>query len=77
MFSMKRKRRANWREISNKELFNDFAIIYLNWVYNKSFNFDYCDVVVNNIFSIYQQTKDIEVKSKCVIAAAELGRSHN
>ena len=61
----------------NRELFNDFALIYLEWVYHRSFGFDYCDVVVNNIYSIYQQTKDVEVKSKCAISAAELGKSHN
>ncbi len=61
----------------NKDLFNDLALIYSDWVYNKSFGFDYCDVVVNNVYYIYQHTKDIEVKSKCVISAAELGKSHN
>ena len=61
----------------NKELFNDFSLIYLEWVYKTSFNFDYCDVVVNNIMYIYQNSKDIEVKSKCAVTAAELGKSHN
>lgn len=61
----------------NKDLFNEFSLIYLEWVYNQSFNFDYCDVVVNNVFYIYQNTKDVEVKSKCAISAAELGKSHN
>lgn len=61
----------------SKELFNDFALNYLDWVYNTSFNFDYCDVVVNNVYAIYQHTKDVEVKSKCAVSAAELGKSHN
>jgi serine/threonine protein kinase len=61
----------------NRDLFNEFSLIYLNWVYNRSFKFDYCDVVVTNVYLIYQRTKDVEVKSKCAIAAAELGRSHN
>jgi hypothetical protein len=61
----------------NRELFNDFALIYLDWVFNKSFDFDYCDVVVDNVYTIYQHTKDIEVKSKCTVSAAELGKSHN
>lgn len=61
----------------NRELYNEFALVYLDWVYNKSFNFDYCDVVVGNVYSIYQQTKDVEVKSNCAISAAELGKSHN
>lgn len=61
----------------NKELFNDFCLVYLDWVYTKSFDFDYCDVVIINIFSIYELTKDVEVRSRCAISAAELGRSHN
>ncbi len=65
--------------ISNlsKEYFNDFCLIYLDWVYNSSFQFGYCDVVVDNIFIIYKLTKDIEVKSKCAISSAELGKTHN
>lgn len=67
---------ANLHSI-NKYYYNDFAIIYCDWVYRKSFGFDYCDVVVTNVYSIYNTTNDIEVKSKCAISAAELGRSHN
>lgn len=58
-------------------LFNDLALLYLDWVYIHTFNFDFCDVVASNIFWIYSETKDIEVQSRCVISAAELGKSHN
>lgn len=61
----------------NKYHFNDLAIIYCKWVYQKSFGFDYCDVVVTNIYSFYNASTDIEVKSNCAISAAELGKSHN
>ncbi|MCF8254887.1 MAG: protein kinase [Bacteroidia bacterium] len=61
----------------NKSLFNDFALIYLDWVYEKSFDFNYCDVVINNVNLIFSKSKDIEVKSRCSISAAELGKSHN
>lgn len=61
----------------NNYHFNDFALIYLNWVYQHSFKWDYCDVIVNNINWIYNETKDVEVKSNCVITSAELGKSHN
>lgn len=61
----------------NRDLFNDFSLIYLDWVYNKSFDFNYCDVVIDNVYTIYQHTKDIEVKSKCSVSGAELGKSHN
>lgn len=63
--------------ILNKDFFNEFSLIYLDWVYNSGFDFDYCDVIVNNLYFIYQNTKDIEVKSKCVISSAELGKTHN
>jgi len=61
----------------NSELFNEFALMYFSWVSKKGFNFDYCDVIIGYIYNIYQKTSDLEVKSKAVIAAAELGRSHN
>ena len=61
----------------NKDLFYDFTLTYLDWVYNKSFNFDYCDVIVNLIHWIFENSTDIEVRSRCAITAAELGRSHN
>lgn len=61
----------------DSELFDEFALIYFDWVYKKSFNFDYCDVVVGYIHNIYQKVSDLEVKSKAVVSAAELGRSHN
>lgn len=64
-------------ESMNKDLFNEFSLSYLEWAYNSSFQFDYCDVVANIIFYIFQHTKDIEVKAKCAVSAAEVGRSHN
>jgi serine/threonine protein kinase len=62
---------------TNKDLFNEISLIYLEWVYNSSFNFDYSDVVADNIFFIFSNTKDVEVRSKCAISAAELGKTHN
>jgi serine/threonine protein kinase len=61
----------------DKDLSNELSIIYSEWVYSRNFNFDYCDVIIGLIFKIYEKTSDLEVKSKAVIAAAELGRSHN
>lgn len=61
----------------NKEFFNEFALIYLEWVYNSSFQFGYCDVVIDNISCIFNLSNDIEVKAKCAVSAAELGKSHN
>lgn len=61
----------------NDYLFNDISLVYLDWVYNSSYDYSYCDVVVNNIYFIYKNTVDVEVKARCVISAAELGKSHN
>lgn len=61
----------------NLDDFYDFSMQYLDWIYNKSFDFGYCDVVVNNIFLIYNLSTDIEVKSRSSISAAEIGRYHN
>lgn len=62
---------------ADKNLFIDFTLEYLEWVDQKTFTYDYCDVVASNIFYIYNNTADIEVKAKCAITAARLGHSHN
>lgn len=61
----------------DKGLFYDLSLSYSDWVFNKSFSFNYCDVVVNNLFFIYKKSKDIEVKTRCAITAAELGKTNN
>lgn len=61
----------------DRNYFTEFCLIYTEWVENSSFLFDYCDVIIKIIVNIYQKTDDIELKSRCVISAAELGKSHN
>lgn len=61
----------------DKELFDDLAIMYFDWIYKTNFQFDYCDVIIGYILNIYNTTSDLEVKAKAVICAAELARSHN
>jgi serine/threonine protein kinase len=61
----------------NTDSFYDISLKYLEWVYNRSFDFNYCDVVADNIYLIYSLSSDIEVKSRCAISASELGRYHN
>ncbi len=61
----------------DRHLFSEFAIEYLDWIYQQSFTYDYCDVVVGNIFFIYNNTSDVEVKTKCAISGARLGYYHN
>lgn len=59
------------------ELFNDFCLMYFDWVYSTSYQFDYCDVIIGYILEIYNKTSDLEVKAKAVVTSAELGKSHN
>ncbi len=58
-------------------LFNEFNIAYLDWVYKSSFDFNFCDVIIGVIKQIYILTTDLEVKSKAVLSGAELGYGHN
>lgn len=61
----------------DNDLFTEFCLLYTDWVANKSFDFDYCDVIIGLLFNIYNKADNNDLKSKCVISAAELGRSHN
>ncbi|PQA89829.1 Protein kinase domain-containing protein [Chryseobacterium piscicola] len=59
------------------DLFTEFCLLYVDWVKNTSFNFDYCDVIVKILYNIYEKANDNDLKSKCVISAAELAERHN
>jgi len=53
-----------------------FAAEYCEWVERVGFDFASCDIVVRRLEVIFE-LGDAEAKSKAVLAAAELGRSHN
>jgi serine/threonine protein kinase len=59
------------------DTFDEFCLLYVEWVKKTGFRFDYCDVVIGIINKIYNLTKNVDLKAKCVISAAELGNSHN
>ncbi|MBF4487744.1 protein kinase [Flavobacterium sp. CSZ] len=61
----------------DKELFNEFSLIYFDWIIKTSYLFDFCDVLIGYIRKISEKTDDLEIKARAVIASAELGRSHN
>lgn len=61
----------------DKELSNELSLMYFDWVFNRSFSFDYCDVIIGYITKIYEITVDLDVKSRAVIVSAELARTHN
>lgn len=61
----------------DKDYFIEFSLIYVEWVKESSFIFDYCDVIIIMIKNIYSKTQDIDLKAKCVISAARLAKTHN
>jgi eukaryotic-like serine/threonine-protein kinase len=53
----------------------ELAAVYCEWAHG-GFDFDYCDVVVRRLVSIFM-LGSIGTKAAAALAAAELGRSHN
>jgi serine/threonine protein kinase len=53
------------------------VIMYLDWINETQFKYDYCDVLILRILSIFEDSEDVEVKCSCVLAGAELGVYHN
>jgi len=58
-------------------LWKQFILDYFDWISEAGFNFDYCDVLIVHIFTAFEITSDLEVKTSGALAGAELGRSHN
>jgi serine/threonine protein kinase len=58
-------------------LWKRLCLLYLDWIYGKSFDFNYCDALIGHIYNIYEISDDPELKSRCVFTAAELGCYHN
>lgn len=58
-------------------LWKRLCLLYLDWIYGKSFDFNYCDVLIGHIYSVYELSKDPELKTRCIFTAAELGCYHN
>ncbi|RED26929.1 serine/threonine protein kinase [Flavobacterium cutihirudinis] len=61
----------------DKELFDEFCLMYFEWVCQTNYQFDYCDVIIGYILDIYNKTSDLEVKAKAAVTSAELAKSHN
>ena len=58
-------------------LCNEFSVLYFDWINSTNFQFDYSDVIINHIYKLYTEIVDLEIKTKAIICAARLGRSHN
>jgi len=54
-----------------------FLKCYLSWIENSSFNFNYCDVLIGHIKTIYDICDDLALQSHSIFAGAELATSHN
>jgi len=44
---------------------------------SQSFNFGYCDVLIQILLAIYESTDDNEIKSQIILSSSRLGASHN
>lgn len=60
-----------------KDLFNDIALLYLQWIDKTSFLFDYCDVLTEHIQFIYDNSDDVEVRCTSILSMVKLGATHN
>ncbi|MCJ8288358.1 MAG: protein kinase [Crocinitomicaceae bacterium] len=58
-------------------LWVDLITLYLDWINESEFLYDFCDVLIGRIRKVYDIAETVDVKADCVLAAAELGASHN
>jgi serine/threonine protein kinase len=61
----------------DKTLWKQFLLMYFDWIKSKYHNFDYCDVLVDHIYKVFELTSDLEIMSRGALTAAELGKSNN
>ena len=57
-------------------LWKTFVLVYCEWVSSASFDFAFCDILVQRLSAVFD-LGDMEIKSAAALAAARLGRSHN
>jgi len=58
------------------DFFKTVANKYCEWIEEREFDFDYCDVLIQRVETIFR-LGDAETKANAALAAARLGRSHN
>ncbi len=58
-------------------LWIDLVQLYLDWINESGFLYDFCDVLIGRIRIIYEICETVDIKADCVLASAELGASHN
>ena len=60
----------------HQEIFSAIVEVYCRWIASSPFPFDYCDVLGRRLETIFA-IGSIGDKSEAVLAAAQLGSSHN
>jgi serine/threonine protein kinase len=61
----------------DQEYWKSISLFYVNWIGSSSFNFNYCDVLINHMWFIYNQSDDLELKAEIALKASRLGATHN
>lgn len=61
----------------DEELWDNLAVVYLDWIRTRGFDFNYCDVLIGHIKHIYDKTSNLKVKCLATIVGADLAESHN
>ena len=63
-------------ESESPELFNALGHYLASFIYNNSFDFDYCDIIASKAEQFYVGG-DLAIKAKIALSLLELGVSHN
>jgi len=58
------------------DLWEELAGLYCSWVTDRGFDYEYCDVLIRRLETIFA-LGGIAVKALVALAAADLGRGHN
>ncbi len=60
----------------DEALWKSLALDYCDWVGETGFDFEFCDLLIQRLISVFDHG-DVELKASAALAAAELGSSHN
>lgn len=61
----------------DKGIWENFSLKYFSWINERSFSFEYCDVLVGRIKKISDLSTSVDVKAKAVTTGISLGSRHN
>lgn len=59
------------------EYWKNISLLFLDWIGGQSFEFNYCDVLINKMWYIYNQSEDLELQSEIALKSSRLGSTHN